>query len=176
MPIRLNAVVCVRMGGRPISPDECEITRDFIAHLANRLTLDEFGKSYLTGLYQIRDGEDDYIVQGKYIANNALTETNEEKEAWFILSHLEKGKPLPKYNPRDNIISEIEYGHIYEQVERFTERKERVSLQDFKDFAEMKGYPLDVALVCNPWVDEHLTEDAKKAIHEAKKKIKIEWD
>jgi hypothetical protein len=86
---------------------------------------------------------------------------------------------LPKYNPKSHVLSEIEYGHISDQFENYSmERRglgEEFSLKMFRDFADMHGYDLDVVLVCNPWVEEHLPKEVIDAIRKAEKKIKLNF-
>jgi hypothetical protein len=181
MPIKLNASVCLDMGGNPVTDDDCEVTKDFILNLATKLTLSPYGKAYLKGLYEMPPaiyGENAYIIQGKYISNNCSTETKEEKNAWYILAHLEKDKPLPVYKPMDDEITEIECEHLMYDIETWTMDAERdaenkFSLKVFEDFAKMHDVSLDKVLVCQDWVDEVLAPEVIDAKEKAKKRIRI---
>ena len=180
MPIKLKAGVCLDMGGQPITDDDCEITKDFIMNLATKITLNGYGQAYLKGLYGLpaNMGENAFIIQGKYIANNCSTETKPEKEAWYILSHLEKGKPLPVYKERDDVITGIECEHLMNDIEKWTENEERDAnnkfpLKVFEDYSKMHNVPLDKVLVCQDWIDDVLTQEVIEAKAKAKKRIKI---
>jgi len=171
------------MGGNPITDDDCEITKDFILNLATKLTLDGYGQAYMKGLYDLHpsSGENAFIIQGKYISNNCSTENEEEKEAWYILSHLEAGKPLPVYKRRDDVITEYELDHLATDITIKTESAERddegkIPLKAFEDYAKMHNVPLDKVLVAQDWVDEVLSQDALKAKEKAKKRVKMLWD
>ena len=184
MPIKLKASVCLEMGGNPITDDDCEVTKEFILNLATKLTLDGYGKAYLKGLYEMPPAvydENAYIIQGKYISNNSSTETEEEKEAWYVLSHLEKDKPLPVYKRRDDVITEYELEHLATDITNKTEDAERdaegkIPLKVFEDYAKMHNVPLDKVLVGQDWVDDVLSDEVIKAKEKAKKRVKILWD
>jgi len=182
MPIKLNAAVCEEMGGKPITEEDCEVTKEFVVKLANKLTLDGYGQAYLKGLYELPEnaGEEAFIIQGKYISNNCSTEMAREKTAWYILSHLEKGKSLPVYKRRDNVVTEIELEHLCTDITNKTVNAPRVNgkipLKVFEDYAEMHNVSLDKVLVCQDWVDEILTDEVIKAKEKAKKKVKILWE
>jgi len=184
MSIKLKASVCLEMGGNPITDEDCEVTKEFILNLATKLTLDGYGKAYLKGLYEMPPAvydENAYIIQGKYISNNCSTETEEEKEAWHILSHLEKGKPLPVYKRKDNVITEYELDHLATDITLKTENAERDAdgkfpLKVFEDYSKMHNVPLDKVLVAQDWVDEILSKEVLTAKEKAKKRVKIEWE
>jgi len=182
MPIKLEAKICKDMGGIPITEEDCEVTKDFIANLANKLTLDGHGQAYLSGLYGLpaNAGENAFIVQGKYISGNCSTETLEEKKAWHILTHLEQGKPLPEYVERKNIVTEYELERLCTDITNKTvdaprDKNGKIPLKVFKDYAEMNNISLDKVLVCQDWLDEVLSDEVIKAKEKAKKKVKIEW-
>lgn len=183
MPIKLRIEACLEMGGNPIDDENCEITKDFIRNLATKITLDGYGKAYLGGLYDLppNAGEDAFITQGKYIALNCSTETQEEKEAWYILSALEKDKPLPVYRPNEDVLTEIELDHLATDITNKTERSERtedgkIPLKVFEHYAQMHGLSLDKVLVSQDWVDDILTEEVIEAKKKAKKRVKILWE
>ncbi len=184
MPIKLDAKVCEKMGGEPITDDECRVTKEFIANLANKVTLTGHGQAYLQGLMSERIDDHDeqgIIFQGKYIASNCSTELPEEKEAWHILTHLHQGKPLPVYKEKENIVDEYELERLCTDITRKTENAPRneegkIPLKVFKDYAEMNDISLDKVLVCQDWVDEILSDEVIKAKEKAKKKVKIKWD
>lgn len=183
MPIKLTAKICLEMGGKPITDEDCEVTKEFIANLSRRLTLDGYGQAYLKGLYELPEnaGENAFIVQGKYIALNCSTETEDEKVAWHILSNLEVDKPLPIYKQRDNVVTEIELDHLATDITNKTMDAERdadgkIPLKVFEDYAKMHNVPLDKVLVCQDWVDEILSKEVLDAREKAKKRVKILWE
>lgn len=184
MPIELDAQICKKMGGIPLSEDECRVTKEFIAGLANKVTLTGHGHAYLQGLMSERiknDDEQAIIYQGKYISGNCSTETRDEKEAWYILTHLQQGKPLPVYKEKDNVVDEYELERLCTDITRKTEYAPRdkdgkIPLSVFKDYSEMNDVPLDKVLVCQDWIDDILSDEVLKAKKKAEKRVKILWD
>lgn len=124
MSIKLDPITCKEMEGIPVSDEDCKITKDFILNFVRKLSLDGFGLAYAHGLTRLRDEDEDAImVQGLYIALNCDTETEEQKEAQYILSHLRPNAPLPFYKPKQNVMTEIEMEHIQLTFQKWTEDK-----------------------------------------------------
>jgi len=128
-----------------------------------------------------RYGEEGVKIQLLYIINNLIAETPEQKLALQQLKALAEGKPIPKryVPPPPNVMTETELGQISDAFERWSlhlfEEKDVLTLDDYERFAKLYDYPLEKVLVANPWVKEHLSDEVKRAIREAEKKVKIKW-
>jgi len=126
-------------------------------------------------------------TQALYIANNLQPKTDEQKLAVKQLMAIGYDKPMPLVYEPDPVdtMSELELERITDSLTDYMRdvRDMRVArggtseflLQDYKDFAEEYGYPLDKVLVANDWVKDVLSDDIVKAIEAAEERVKIDW-
>lgn len=147
--------------------------------------LTPIAKQYIDALPMAysRYGEKGVRTQLLYIINNLIAKTPEQKLALQQLKALAEGKPIPKeyVPPPPNVITETELSQISDAFEDWSKdlfkEKDVLTLDDYKRFAKLYGYPLEKVLVANPWSDDALSEEVQYAIRRIHQtgKMKILW-